>query len=51
MRIIISYLKESLSIIKQYIILKALTDYDKALQILALTKEVQDLKLQVQGAL
>ena len=48
LRIIISYLKESLSIIKQYIVLKALTDDDKIIQILTLTKELQDLKSQMQ---
>jgi len=48
LKIIISYLKETLSIIKQYIVLKALTDDDKTIQILALTKELQDLKSQMQ---
>jgi len=48
MRIIISYLRESISTINQYFVLKALTDDDKVIQILALTKEVQDLKLQMQ---
>ena len=48
LKIIISYLKESISTIKQYIILKALTDDEKTIQILALTKEIQDLKLQMQ---
>jgi putative transposase len=47
LRIIISYLRESTSTIKQYFILKSLTDDDKVIQILALTKEVQDLKLQM----
>ena len=48
LKTIISYLKETLSIIKQYIILKALTGDDKIIQILALIKELQDLKSQMQ---
>lgn len=48
LRVIIPYLRELVSTIKQYIILKALTDDDKVVQILALTKEVQALKLQMQ---
>ncbi len=48
LKIIISYLRESISTIRQYIILKALTDDEKTIQILALTKEIQDLKSQMQ---
>ena len=48
LRIIISYLSEVVRTIKQYFILKSLTDDDKIIQILTLTKEVQDLKLQMQ---
>lgn len=48
LKTIISYVKETLSIIKQYIVLKALTDDEKTIQILALTKELQDLKSQMQ---
>jgi len=47
-KMIISYLREIFSTIKQYLILKGLTDDDKIVQILTLTKEVQDLKLQIQ---
>jgi putative transposase len=48
LRIIISYLSEVVRTIKQYFILKSLTDDDKIIQILALTKELHDLKLQMQ---
>ena len=48
LKIFISYLRESLSTIRQYFVLKILTVDDKVIQILALTKEVQDLKLQMQ---
>ena len=48
LRIIISYLREVVRTIKQYFILKSLTDDDKIIQILALTKELHDLKLQMQ---
>ena len=45
---IISYLREIFSTIQQYVVLKALPEDDKILQILTLTKELQDLKLQMQ---
>jgi hypothetical protein len=49
LRIIISYLREVVRTIKQYFIMKALTDDDdEIIQILALTKELHDLKLQMQ---
>jgi putative transposase len=48
LKIFISYFRESLSTIRQYFVLKTLTVDDKIIQILALTKEVQDLKLLMQ---